>query len=125
MVMATHTTEATMTTATKKMSVPGANSWVIATDVAQLRLRILIDGKTMPIYREQHARLYTLAAELERRSEGHAWVLILQPAELAGGDKCQMGIRIETATDSPSEAEAAFGLLKQIAMEIDRHLFRF
>jgi hypothetical protein len=113
-----------MTTATKKMSVPGANAWVIGTDVQDLRLRILIDGKKMPSYREQNAVLYKLAAELERRSEGHAWVLILQPAELAGGDKRQMGIRIETATDSASEAEAAFELLKRIAMEIDRDLFR-
>jgi hypothetical protein len=114
-----------MTTVTKKMSVPRANSWVIATDVQHLRLRILIDGQAMPSYREQHARLYTLAAELERRSEGRPWILILQPAELAGGDKRQIGIRIETATDSPSEAEAAFDLLTQIATEIDRDLFRF
>ncbi|WP_447983822.1 hypothetical protein [Nitrospira sp. Nam74] len=113
-------------TATTKMSVPGANQWVMTAEVADaLNLILVVDGKKMPSSREQMARLYVLAAELEMRSEGKQWVINLRQPELAGGHLRVMGIRIETATGAQSEMEAATTMLKQMAKEISTSVFRF
>ena len=82
-------------------------------------------GPGQPTNRELNARLFILAAELERRSEQHDWIIQIGDLEQAGNGRLRMGIMIELASSLERDADAVEHMLTTMTHDIALGRFTF
>jgi hypothetical protein len=88
------------------------------------KLVIVAKADCQPTHRELRAKLFTLAAEFERRTlDQYKWIIIVDGIAHYGQGRKAMSISIELSENGMDEFYAAEGLIQDIACELGSSTF--
>lgn len=102
------------------MKIPTTNAWMeTCFPQKENPHKLIIVAKPGARHRELKAKLFILAAEMERRTpDRYKWCINVDGVAHYGNDRKAMSIHIELGDESMDEFYAAEGLIQDLACEL-------